>query len=300
MTTDASPAGSGRATPMALSPGEWLLVVGVAAAFAPAFIAMSRVWSSVDYASHGYLVPFVALWAATGKRRLLPTLERRRDNRGLAVLFLSFGLYLVGAATSWTALQGVAFVVAVAGAVLTLRGPAWLRALSFPIAYLLFMVPLPDAFITPVIVELQLAVSSAGVWLLRLFGLPILRVGNVIEMPGDVSLFVAEACSGITSVVTLLPLGVFLAYFTERTLARRLVICAAVVPIAMAGNLLRVIATVLAAREVGAEAATAGSGHELVGVLSYVLGCLALLGVGWLMGRIAPPSTPGAARPTAS
>lgn len=276
------------------SPGEWMLVALLVVGFTPALISISRVWSSVEYASHGFLVPLVALWAATSKRSLLPRLEQRRDARGLALLLLAFALYLGGALSSFPALEGLAVVAAVAGMVLYLRGPAWLGALVFPVGYLLFMVPIPDALLTPVIVQLQLFVSSIGVWLLQAFDVPVLRNGNVIELPGDVSLFVAEACSGITSVVTLLPLGVFLAYFTERTLARRLVLVAAVVPLALLGNLVRVIGTVLAAREVGAEAAT-GAAHESAGLLTYVLGCLALLGVGWLMRVISPPRAPGAA-----
>jgi exosortase len=273
------------------SPLEWILVLLLLAAFVPALISMSRIWSSVEYASHGFLVPLVALWAATSKRSLLPRLERGRDSRGLAVLALSFALYLAGALASIPSVSGLAVVVAVAGTILYLRGAAWLGALVFPVAYLLFMVPIPDALLTPVIVNLQLFVSSVGVWILQGFDVAVLRNGNVIELPNDVSLFVAEACSGITSVVTLLPLGVFLAYFTERTLTRRLVLVGAVVPLALLGNLVRVIGTVLAAREVGVEAAT-GTAHESAGLLTYVLGCLALLGVGWLMRILSPPKVP--------
>ncbi len=285
--------GNPRATPRrfgGLAPSEWLLVMALTFVFVPAFSSLSSVWSSVDYLSHGYLVPVVALWAATGKRAVLPRLPQRRDLRGLGAMAASFALYLGGLAFEWPALQGLAVVLAVAAAVLYLRGPDWLRALAFPIGFLVFMVPVPEPILNPVIVQLQLLVSQSGVWLLQVVGFPVLRVGNVIELPGGVTLFVAEACSGITSVVTLLPLGVFLAYFTERTLARRIVLVASVVPLAMAGNLVRVIATVVAAHEVGSEAATEGAAHEAVGLASYVLGCLALLSVGWLMRVLVPPA----------
>jgi exosortase len=288
-----SPPPAGETAPtrwLGLSVAEWSVVLLLGVAFAPAFVAMSRVWSSVDYQSHGYLVPFVALWAASGKRRALARTPAARDLRGLALLLAAFGLYLVGFASSWVALQGLSVVAGVAGGVLYLRGPAWLRTLVFPIGYLLFMVPVPEPILTPVVVQLQLLVSQAGVWLLQLGGVPVLRNGNVIELPGDVSLFVAEACSGITSLVTLLPLGVFLAYFTEKSLARRLVLVAAVLPLALGGNLVRVIATVLAAREVGVEAATAGAGHQAAGLVAYVLACLALLAIGRLMRVLVPPA----------
>ena len=150
------------------------------------------------------------------------------------------------------------------------------------------MVPLPPSWLTPVIVKLQLMVSAAAVELLGWFGSAVARSGNVIQLPAGDTLFVAEACSGITSLVTLTPLAIVLAYFTENTLARRLTIVFAVVPAAMLGNLLRVIATVLAAERYGAEAATGNWLHESAGLITFVLACLALIGLGALMRRLAP------------
>ena len=117
-------------------------------------------------------------------------------------------------------------------------------------------------------------------------------------LPGDTSLFVAEACSGITSLITLLPIGVFIAYFTDGVTWRRLAIIATVLPIALAGNLLRVILTVLLAIEVDVDFATEGPLHEWAGVATYVLGCLVLLGVGEALRRAFPDR--GAAEPAPS
>jgi len=121
----------------------------------------------------------------------------------------------------------------------------------------------------------------------RIHHLPVVGEGNVIHLP-DTSLEVAEACSGITSLVTLTPLAIVLAYFTEPTLVRRLVIIFAVVPAAMLGNLLRVIVTVWAAQRYGAEAATGSWLHESAGALTFALACLALIGLGALMRRFLP------------
>jgi exosortase len=192
--------------------------------------------------------------------------------------------------------MGVASVAAVAGALLYLRGPAWLSVLAFPVGFLLFMVPLPDAWVAPVVAQLRLFASDVAVNLLQYGGMAILREGNVIHLPNDQTLFVAEACSGITSVITLMPLGAFLAYFTEKTAVRRAVLILAVVPLAMLGNLLRIVGTVIASRHVGVEAATTGPVHDLAGVSTYVIGCLALLAVGALMRffwpeRAAPSAT---------
>ena len=165
---------------------------------------------------------------------------------------------------------------------------AWLRALKFPVAYLIFMVPLPDSWITPLIVSLQLFVSEVGVGILRVIGFSVYREGNILELPGGESLFVAEACSGITSVITLLPIAMVLAYFTDRSLHRQVLLVASVLPIALAGNLIRVLATVFAAERWGAQVATTGSLHESVGVATYVVGCTVLLGVGTLIRKCIP------------
>jgi exosortase len=253
---------------------------------------MAEVWSRVEYYSHGYLIPFVALWAASAQRHVLPGLPRSQDRRGLLVLSISLLVYLLGLVAGEVWLVGLASVVAIAGAILFARGPVWLRTLAFPVGYLLFMVPIPDAWLAPVIVRLQLFVSSVGTAILHAVGYPVLRVGNVLQLASGEQLFVAEACSGITSLITLIPLGVFLAYFTERGLARRLLLVSTVIPVALAGNLARVLLTVGLANRIGAQAAAESSLHAWIGLSTYVVACLVVLGVGaWLRRR-----GPGAAR----
>ena len=274
---------------------EWGLIAALGVVFAPGLANLAGVWSSVDYYSHGYLVPVAALIAALGLRGELAAAPSKRDGRGAALLALAVAVYWLGFASGVVALQGAALVAAVAATVLYLRGPQWLAIASFPVGYLGFMVPLPEAWLSPVIVRLQLFVSQAGVWILQLFQFPVYRDGNVIELPGGQALFVAEACSGITSIVTLLPLAALLAWYTQPTLGRRLLLVAAVVPLAMLGNLLRVLGTILAARGYGATLATEGLVHDSAGILSYALGCLALLFVSSLIRRLGPSEVSRAA-----
>jgi exosortase len=264
---------------------EKLIAAFLALAFAPAVIALARVWSSVDYYSHGFLVPLVAYWIAQreGKTRLRPSDERA--SAGAAVIGLALALYAAGLVAGAAGLQGLGLIAAVAGGALYLLGPEGLRALAFPIAFLVFMLPLPSAWLTPVILDLQLLVSSASVAFLHAFGATVAREGNVILLASGDSLFVEEACSGITSIVTLTPLAVMLAYFTQRTPWRRLALVAAVVPAAMVANLLRVVFTVITAQHLGAERATNNALHESAGLLTFTLACLALIGLGALLRR---------------
>jgi len=260
-------------------------VAALALAFVPALLALESVWSARFYYSHGYLVPLVAGAVAWGERDALRGVAGRRDLRALGALMACLAAYGLGVGMGSVSLQGVALVGAAAATVWLLRGPVWLRRLAFPLAFLIFMVPVPDAWLTPAILKLQLWVSSAAVALLQGGGVSVLRVGNVIELPGGDALFVAEACSGITSVVTLAPLAVLLARYVETDGVRRALLVAAVVPVAMLGNLGRVVGTVVAARQVGAEAATTGFFHEAAGLGVYAVACLGLVGLGMLLRR---------------
>jgi exosortase len=265
---------------------EWVFVGLLAAVFTPAVLAMAEVWRSVGYYSHGFLIPLVSYAAFHPiAGRLGPP---GRHLRGYLVLLVALGVYLLGLGAGSTALQGLGFVVAVAGVVVGFWGPAGLRRLAFPVGFLLFMVPLPPELVSPIIVKLQLAVSSVSVEFLRTLGYSVLREGNVLVLPGGKSLFVAEACSGITSIVTLIPLGVTLAYFAESTWGRRLVIVLSVIPLAMIGNLIRVIVTVLAADAYGVQRVTQSALHEVAGLLTFALMCLALVAVGPVLRRLFP------------
>jgi len=263
---------------------EWLLIGLLAVVFTPAIVAMAKVWSSVAYYSHGFLIPVVSYAAFHPIAGRLGAAGR--DLRGYLVVLAALGVYLLGLGAASPRLQGLGFVAAVAGVVVAFWGPAGLRRLAFPVGFLLFMVPLPPELLNPLILKLQLVVSGVSVGVLQTLGYSVLREGNVLVLPGGKSLFVAEACSGITSIVTLTPLGVTLAYFTESTWARRLVIVAAVIPLAMLGNLTRVIVTVLAAEAYGVERVTRSALHDMAGMLTFALMCLVLVGIGALQRRL--------------
>ncbi len=289
-----SAAPAGRTGP---TPGEWLFVTLGVVAFGPALLELASVWRATDYLSHGFMVPVVAGFLAVGRRGAWQQLAPQRDLKGLALVALALAIATLGLLADVPSWVGLAVVGAAVGVVWTLRGRAGVRVMAFPLAFLVFMVPPPVSWIGPLILRLQLWVSVAAVEILRVAGFAILRDGNVLVLPSGGSLFVDEACSGITSVVTLVPLGVLLAWTTERTPGRRAVLLACILPAAMFGNLVRVTATVWIASMHGVEVATSGLLHEWSGIFTYVLACALLLGVSMLQGRLLgkPPEARGAA-----
>jgi exosortase len=262
---------------------EWGVLAVLLTIFAPALGALASVWTSEDGWSHGFLVPVVALWALLRDRYRWPSGPGAPDPRAAAGLLAAGCGYLVGVAAALPFLQGLSLVAALASAVWLLRGPAWLRALAFPLAFLLFMVPLPADWTAPVIVRLQIGVSEAAVRTLHALAIPAAREGNVLVLEDGASLFVAEACSGVTSLLTLLPLAVVLARSALRGGGRRALLVALVVPFAMLGNLLRVVGTVLLVGLVGLSAATEGPLHDGTGLAAFLVACLLLLGTAGLL-----------------
>ena len=273
---------------------EVAVAVALGLAFAPALASLARVWSSTDYLSHGFLVPLVSAWiawATRGRRRALP---RERDARGSVLVALALGLYGASLLASSPSGEGLALVAALAGAVWFLRGTRWLRALAFPIGFLAFAVPIPPDWLAPVIVRLLLFVSSASVAILHALGVAVTRDGNVIGLPSGESLFVAEACSGLTSILTLAPIATLVAYLSPLSAPRKLALVALVVPIAMAANLLRVVGTVLGARLWGVGFVTGDPVHVLLGLAVYASACLALLVAARALDGGGEPAEPGA------
>src|SRR5262249_57047776 len=131
---------------------------------------------------------------------------------GLVVLAGSVAVLLAGLLGSELFLSRISFIGALAGIVLFLFGWAHLRMLAFPLLFLLLMIPLPAIIFNQIAFPLQLLASRFGEVTLRALDIPVLREGNVISL-ATTQLEVAEACSGIRSLISLLTLGIVYGYF---------------------------------------------------------------------------------------
>jgi exosortase len=174
------------------------------------------------------------------------------------------------------------------GAILFLHGWHHLRILTFPILFLLLMVPLPAIVFNQIAFPLQLLASRVGTAGIQACAVPVLREGNVIVL-ADTTLEVAEACSGIRSLVSLLTLGILYGYFTDPRPWMRTLIALSTVPIAIAANAARVTGTGVLAHYYGPEAAS-GFFHTFSGWLVFVVAFLLLFLVSRVLSRIAPPA----------
>jgi len=240
-------------------------------------VSLGRQWANDDNYSHGFFVIPLAAFFAWERRDVLRRADRRPSAVGLLVIGASLLLLVAGRLGAELFLTRVSLIGVLAGTVAFVWGGAHVRILAFPLAFLLFMVPLPAIVFNQLTLPLQLVASSAGEWLIRACGIPILRDGNVLQLPGR-SLEVVEACSGIRSIVSLLMLAVVVGYFTERRPVFRVLLALAAVPIAVFTNALRVAGTGVASEWIS-PAAAEGFFHTFSGIVIFGIALLALSGV---------------------
>ena len=256
------------ATPLLLALG-WL--------YADVIPALVRQWTADPDYSHGFFVVPLAAFFAWERRDALARTPIRPQAAGLAVLAASLLIFIAGRYGSELFLTRVSMIGVLAGLILYLAGWAHLRILAFPIAFLLFMVPLPAIIFNQLAFPLQLLASRLGELAISASGVPVLREGNVLLLPGR-ALEVAEACSGIRSLLSLLMLAIVLGYFTERRTGPRVAIALAAVPIAVIANAIRVAGTGLASYWIS-PAAAEGFFHSFSGWLMFVVALAGLLAV---------------------
>lgn len=234
-------------------------------------------WSSDDNYSHGFFVVPLALYFAWERRAALQQAAVRPSLAGLFLVAASLILLVAGLLGAELFLTRVSLIGVVAGSILFIWGREHFRLLAFPIAFLLLMVPLPAIIFNQLAFPLQLVASRAGEAAIAAAGIPVLREGNLLHLPGR-TLEVAEACSGIRSLVSLLMLAIVLGYFTERRMGARIVLALAAVPIAILANATRVAGTGLASHWISPAAAD-GFFHTFSGWLMFIVALAGLLAV---------------------
>jgi exosortase len=270
-------------------------------------------WEDENY-SHGLLIPFIIGYILWSERETLAALPKRPSVvwGGAAVVSAALMLW-AGTVGAELFVQRTSLVLMLAGVVVYFWGFRLLRYAAVPLLLLALAIPIPAIIFNKVAFPLQLFASSCAVWAMRLFDIPVLRDGNIIElMPlGSTTtkkLEVVEACSGIRSLMTLVTLAVVYAYFTTPKKSgggggrkggwrgffarhypalRAVLLVLGAVPIAIIANALRVSGTGVLARYYGTEIAD-GFFHSFSGWVVYVIAFLMLFGFGWVLDRLNP------------
>ncbi len=199
-------------------------------------------WRQDENFSHGSFVPVFSLFVLWRERSRFSSLTPRPSTWGLAILILAMGTLIVGVLGSELFLSRVSFLLTLAGLIVFFRGWGYFRVGLFPWAFLFLMVPIPAIIFNHITLPLQILASEIAATLLPLMGVPVLREGNIINLP-SMPLEVVQACSGIRSLLSLVTLAIIYGYLTKAPKSIRGVLALAAVPIAVVANSLRIVCT---------------------------------------------------------
>lgn len=290
MTTQATTAAPRSASVASVERHHHLVgLVAIALTFVvygPILYYMVLHWEHVADYSHGFLIAPLALYFAWER---IPQLKRARIEPswwGLLPLALSTTTLVIGRLGTELMNMRVSFVLALIGLVLLLWGRQVFKILAFPLFFLFLMVPLPQSLVNVVAFPLQLIAADWAVDLLYYLHIPALREGNIIHLP-ETTLFVAEACSGLRSLMALVTLGVVFAYFFRQSWGERILIVASTIPIAIIVNSGRVALTGILTYRFGEKAAE-GAIHEFQGLITFGAAFVLLLALAALLGMVWP------------
>ncbi len=245
------------------------VVIGMLVVYLPMLQKLVYDWGHDDNYSHGFLIIPIAAYLVWERRADLAAARDSPSWVGLAVVAVSLMMLVAGQLGAELFLTRVSLIGVLAGALLFLYGWEHLRIAWFPLAFLILMIPVPAIIFNQIAFPLQLLASRFGETVLQLFNIPVLREGNVITL-ANTQLEVAEACSGIRSLISLLTLGIVYGYFTDKRLSVRAILAIATIPVAIIANGLRVAGTGIAAYRYGQEAAQ-GFFHEFSGWVVFVV-----------------------------
>ena len=271
-----------------------LLLAAYVALYAGPFHELATTIWATDEQGHGPIILTVgALLLWWRRRAIAAAADRPRPAWGWPLLLLALVLYVVGGAQDIIMFQTSSQIPLLAALLLLFGGTGALRAAWFPLFFLLFMVPLPEALVAAVTAPLKSAVSAVASQLLYLAGYPVGRSGVVITV-GHYQLLVADACAGLNSMFTLESLGMLYMHLMGHTrLARNVTLALLLVPVAFVANIVRVVILVLVTYHLGDEAGQ-GFVHGFAGIVLFVVALLLMLLIDRVLGWVLPQAPHGA------
>lgn len=239
-------------------------------------------WMSNAYYSHGFIVPIISGYLIWKMRKDLINIERKESQEGL-IIFIS-GIILQGAAVLYGIrfLSGLSLVITIFGVVLYIYGWKLLNKIKFPILFLLLAIPLPFIDVVAPPVQSFSAVASSN--LANMLGVPTSRDGLLLNTQVG-SFEVALECSGLKSIISLLTLSIIYAFMLEGGLLMKLIIILSSVPMAIIGNILRIVSILFVANIYGKDV-TMTYFHDSSDIILFGIVIIGLLSIGNLFGKL--------------
>jgi exosortase len=252
----------------------FLLFALMAAIYARVLIKLVHDWYTIPDFSQGFVIPLFVAYLVWKEREKLARTPVRPAWAGVAWVAVAMLVLLLGIYGAELFLTRFSLVLLMMGLVWTFAGAEMVGELALPLAVLLLAIPFPAILYNKITFPLQLLASNLASSMLPFFGVPVLREGNIIQLSA-IQLEVAEACSGIRSLMTLFTVAVIYGYFAEKSLAKRWILALAALPIAVAANAVRIVGTGICVQYWNPDKAL-GFFHEFSGWLMFVISTICL------------------------
>jgi len=261
----------------------FVLVLVLGAVYHSIVYEMMLDWRKDDNYSHGFLVPFIAGYLAYMRKDDLLAAVVRPCNAGLGIVVAGLVVLFLGwLGTEYFTMRS-SLVIIMAGSVLYLLGWDVFTILLAPLCYLVLMVPIPYIIYDAAAFPLKLLVTKVSVLSMKALGVVVWQEGNILMFP-NITLEVADACSGLRSIMSLLALGAAYAFVLHTKTRDRVILILSTLPIAVFTNCLRVIATGILAQYYGSAAAE-GFFHEFAGLFVFGAAVVMFVALGAFLKR---------------
>ena len=232
------------------------------------FFMVKDWYTDSDY-SHGFLIPFISAYIIWTNREKIFTIRIKPDNLGILVLFLGLSVYILGITGAEFFTMRFSVIPVILGIVYYLCGREMVKSVLLPVGFLVCMIPIPEILFNIVAFPLKLLAANIATNIIQFVSIPVVRDGNIIHLT-DMSLEVADACSGIRSLMSMIALGVAYAYLFQKSMLKRTILVLCIVPITIITNVARVTGTGILSHYVG-PAAASGFFHEFAGIVVFLV-----------------------------
>ena len=231
-----------------------------------------RYLSADSYYSHGFIIPLISVFLIWQKRKQIGETEFEFSWWGLWLILAAVLIHITGAVLYVFSVSGFSIFFLIIGLSLFIFGKKITRLILFPLMFLVFMFPLPLAFISAISFPLKMMVAKTGTDVVSFLGIPVFREGFTITIPAG-SLLVGNPCSGLRSLIAFMALGSVFAYMVDFSLTRKIILFLSSIPIAILSNIVRVPILILISHYWGLEAAAPDSYlHTASGIFVFVIG----------------------------
>ncbi|NOX32314.1 MAG: exosortase/archaeosortase family protein [Deltaproteobacteria bacterium] len=224
-------------------------------------------WSIDPNFSHGFLIPFVALYMVWYKQNEIAQVSCESSKTGLFVIIFGMLVHIAGNIGAELFLMRFSMIITLSGIIIYYYGFKMFRQVLVPVAYLIMMIPIPSILWNKIAFPLQLFSASISSQAISLLGIPIFREGNILHL-ANTSLEVIDACSGLRSLTSLLALTAAFAFLAPLSTFKKWILFLSAIPIAVAVNVIRLTITGAMAAWISPDTAK-GFLHDISGLIIF-------------------------------